>query len=108
MKDVFLLLTHFLTTLANLLGPGGTKTVITENLLLQQQLLVVTRSRRRAPNLSTVDRFFMGFWSLFLRQDPLFEYHRWQANLRILDIEEIKCFRWQTHCRDLVQLPLAA
>ena len=22
--------------------------------------------------------------------DPLFRYHRWQANLRILDIEEIK------------------
>ena len=22
--------------------------------------------------------------------DPLFEYHRWQANLRILDVEEIK------------------
>ena len=22
--------------------------------------------------------------------DPLFEYHRWQANLRIVDIEEIK------------------
>jgi hypothetical protein len=22
--------------------------------------------------------------------DPLFEYHRWQANLRVLDIDEIK------------------
>ena len=22
--------------------------------------------------------------------DPLFEYHRWKANLRILDVEEIK------------------
>ena len=22
--------------------------------------------------------------------DPLFEYHRWQANLRVLDVEEIK------------------
>ncbi len=32
-----------------------------------QQLLIVTRSRRRTPNLSNADRFLMGFWSLFLR-----------------------------------------
>jgi hypothetical protein len=67
MKDMFILLIHLLTTVAKLLGPGGTKAVIAENLLLKQQLLVVTRSRRRAPNLSTPDRFLMGFWSLFLR-----------------------------------------
>ena len=24
--------------------------------------------------------------------DPLFEYHRWKANLRILEVEEIKTF----------------
>ena len=67
MKDIFILLVHLLTTVAKLLGPGGTKAVIAENLLLKQQLLVITRSRRRAPNLSTADRFLMGFWSLFLR-----------------------------------------
>lgn len=67
MKDISILLVHLLTTVAKLLGPGGTKAVIAENLLLKQQLLVVTRSRRRAPNLSTPDRFLMGFWSLFLR-----------------------------------------
>ncbi|MDA9982551.1 integrase core domain-containing protein [Gammaproteobacteria bacterium] len=67
MKDIFILLVHLLTTVAKLLGPGGTKAVIAENLLLKQQLLIVTRSRRRAPNLSNADRFFMGFWSLFLQ-----------------------------------------
>ena len=67
MKDIFILLVHLLTTVAKLLGPGGTKAVIAENLLLKQQLLVVTRSRRRAPNLSNADRFLMGFWSLFLQ-----------------------------------------
>lgn len=43
--------------------------------------------------------------------DPLFRYHRWQANLRILDVNEIKsiphsptshpfikCFDWQPRC----------
>jgi hypothetical protein len=67
MKDIAILLIHLLTTVAKLLGPGGAKAIISENLLLKQQLLIVTRSRRRAPNLSTADRFLMGFWSLFLR-----------------------------------------
>jgi hypothetical protein len=67
MKDIAILLIHLLTTVAKLLGPGGAKAIIAENLLLKQQLLVVTRSRRRAPDLSTADRFLMGFWSLFLR-----------------------------------------
>jgi hypothetical protein len=39
---------------------------------MKQQLLVINRSRRRAPNLSALDRFLFGFWSLFL--SPL-HYH---------------------------------
>jgi hypothetical protein len=35
---------------------------------MKQQLLIIHRSRRRAPNLSVLDRFLFGFWSLFL--DP--------------------------------------
>jgi len=35
---------------------------------MKQQLLVINRSRRRAPNLSALDRCLFGFWSLFL--DP--------------------------------------
>jgi hypothetical protein len=46
MKDVLLLLTHLLTTVARLLGPGGAKAVVAENLLLKQQLMVLTRARR--------------------------------------------------------------
>ena len=66
MKIIFLLFASFLTTLAKLLGPGGTKVVVAENLLLKQQLLILTRSRHRAPNLSSTHRVLMGFWSLFL------------------------------------------
>ena len=67
MKDIVLLFLHLLTTVAKLLGPGGAKTIIAENLLFKQQRLSVTRSRRQAPNLSNTDRFLMGFWSLSLR-----------------------------------------
>ncbi len=33
---------------------------------MKQQLIVINRSRRRAPNLLALDRFLFGFWSLFL------------------------------------------
>ena len=66
MKDLLILLTHLLTTIAKLLGPGGAKAVIADSLLMKQQLLVINRSRRRAPNLSALDRFLFGFWSPFL------------------------------------------
>ena len=60
MKDLFILLGHLLTTIAKLLRPGGVRTVAAENALLKQQLLVVARSRRRAPNFSALDRFLFG------------------------------------------------
>jgi hypothetical protein len=67
MKSVLLLFAHFLTTLARLLGPGGMKAVLAENLLIKHQLLVLNRSRQRAPALSPWDRMFMGFWTLFMK-----------------------------------------
>ena len=66
MKDVMFLVFNLLTTVAKLLGPGGGKAVIAENLLLKQQLIIHSRSRQRAPNLSAHDRALLGFWSLFL------------------------------------------
>ncbi len=33
---------------------------------LKQQLMVLNRSRRRAPNLSALDRLLFGFWTLLL------------------------------------------
>ena len=66
MKDLLVLLAHLLTTIAKLLGPGGARAVVADSLLMKQQLLVISRSRRRAPNLSALDRVLLGFWSLFL------------------------------------------
>ncbi|MDJ0864234.1 MAG: transposase, partial [Gammaproteobacteria bacterium] len=66
MTNLLVLLAHLLTTVAKLLGPGGTRAVVADSLLLKQQLLVLNRSRRRAPNLFALDRILLGFWSLFL------------------------------------------
>ena len=60
------MLVHLLTTIAKLIGPGGSKTVVADNLILKQQLLINNRSRQRSPNLLPRDRFLLGFWSLFL------------------------------------------
>ena len=66
MKDVIYLLFHLLSTLARLVQPGGGRSVIAENLILKQQLIIHSRSRQRAPNLTTRDRTLLGFLSLFM------------------------------------------
>ena len=66
MKDLLALLAHLLTTIAKLLGPDGARAIVADSLLMKQQLLIINRSRQRAPNLSALDRFLLGFWSLFL------------------------------------------
>ena len=66
MKDLIVLLCHLLTTLAKLMGPGGAKAIDADSLFMKQQLLVINRSRQRAPNFTVIVRMLLGFWSLFL------------------------------------------
>ena len=66
MKCSFSLLLHLLTVLAKLVMPGGKRAVIAENLLLRQQLIIHSRARQRAPNLTIEDRVRLGFLSLFV------------------------------------------
>jgi hypothetical protein len=60
MSNVLLLLFHLLTILARLIRPGGYRSVVAENLLLKQQLIIHSRSRQRSPKLSTQDRTLLG------------------------------------------------
>ena len=66
MKDIVLIVIHLAVTAGKLLGPGGVRALVAENLVLKQQLIVLRRPRRRAPNLMVWDRFLFGFGSLFL------------------------------------------
>jgi putative transposase len=66
MRDLLLLAIHLLVTITKLLRPGGVRAVAAESLLLKQQLLVINRSRERAPNLTTLDRFVLGLTTLSL------------------------------------------
>ncbi|MGY8994491.1 MAG: helix-turn-helix domain-containing protein, partial [Rhodospirillales bacterium] len=50
-----------------LLRPGGVRAVAAESLLLKHQILLSNRSRLRAPNLTTLDRFVLGLTTLFIK-----------------------------------------
>jgi transposase InsO family protein len=66
MRDLLLLAIHLFVTIAKLLRPGGVRAVAAESLLLKQQLIVSNRSRQRAPNLTTLDRFVLALITLFV------------------------------------------
>src|SRR5262244_72531 len=67
MRDLILLFVHILATCIRLGRPGGVRSVVAESVLLKHQLLILNRSRRRAPNLWIWDRLIAGFCSLFVR-----------------------------------------
>ena len=66
MRDLLLLAILLFVTLAKLLTPGGVRAVAAESLLLKQQIIVSNRSRQRAPNLTTLDRFVLGLITFFV------------------------------------------
>src|SRR5271169_5060422 len=66
MKLLFLLLGHLLVTLARLASPGGLRSVVAESLAVKHQLLIMKRSQRRAPDLTSWDRLMLGFCTLLV------------------------------------------
>ena len=71
MKGLLLLLILLVAALARLLGPGGVRGLVAENLLIKQQLLILSRARQRAPNLTPVERSMLGLCTLLLRPSRL-------------------------------------
>jgi len=65
--DLAVLVLHLLTTIARLAGPGGARSLVAESVLLKQQLLILNRTRKRAPNLRLTDRFVAGACALLMR-----------------------------------------
>src|SRR5256885_4764875 len=71
MRDVIILFVHVLSAVVRVFRPGGVRAVIAESALAKHQLLILNRSRRRAPNLRTRDRLIFGFCSLWIRPTRL-------------------------------------
>jgi len=66
-RDLAILFIHLIVTVARLLGPGGLRSIAAESLLVKHQLLVLNRSRERAPNLRRMDRVIAGLCAGFMR-----------------------------------------
>ena len=56
MRDLAVLCSYLLATVARLAGPGGAREVVAESVLVKHQLLILNRSRKRSPNLRPSDR----------------------------------------------------
>jgi len=72
MRDVAILFIHVLATVLKLIRPGGTRSVVAESLLLKHQLLILNRSRQRAPNLKLFDRVVTGMCAGLIHPARLF------------------------------------
>src|SRR5450631_3557329 len=58
--EIFALIAHLVSTLVRVALPGEVRAVVAESLLLKHQLLVLSRSRKRAPSLTPWDRLLFG------------------------------------------------
>src|SRR6516165_4119770 len=67
MRHLIILIVHLITTVLRVVRPGGVRAVVAESILAKHQLLILNRSRRRAPNLRILDRLIAGFCSLWNR-----------------------------------------
>jgi putative transposase len=71
MRNLVILLVDIIVTLSRLCGPGGVRSVVAESVLVKHQLLILNRSRQRAPNLRAFDRFVAGLCTLFIQPTRL-------------------------------------
>ncbi len=67
MRDLAILLIHLTVSIARLFGPGGTRTIVPESMLVKHQLLILNRFRARAPLLRPVDRVIVGLCAILIR-----------------------------------------
>ncbi len=68
---LFPLLGHLLMTLARLARPAGVRFAVAESLAVKYQLLIMKRSQRRAPILTSWDRLLPGFYTLLVSRKRL-------------------------------------
>jgi len=92
MKSLLMVFGHLLYVIVKLMSPGGIRTLIAENLLLKQQMIVLNRGRGRAPNVPSVQKLILGFLSslipmrrltkvsVSLKASTLFKFHKLFVN----------------------------
>jgi hypothetical protein len=60
MRDGLILMAHLIVTIIRIMAPGGARAIVAESLLLKHHLLILNRSRKKAPKLRALDRILLG------------------------------------------------
>jgi hypothetical protein len=66
MRDCLVLMAHVIVTIIRTMARRGARAVIAESLLLKHQLLVLNRSRKKAPPLRAPDRILFGLATILV------------------------------------------
>src|SRR5215472_5577490 len=66
MHDILVVSRSFDRTIVRLIKPGGLRAVVAESALTQHQLLILNRSRKRAPSLRVSDRMIAGLCTFLM------------------------------------------
>ena len=66
MGEWFILVAHLFVTIVKIITPGSARSVVAESLILKHQLLILNRSRKRAPKLVVLDRVLLGLCALLV------------------------------------------
>ena len=66
MRDWLILMAHLIVTIIRIMAPGGARAVIAESRLLKHQLLILNRSRKKAPKLRALDRILLGLGAMLV------------------------------------------
>ncbi len=74
--------------------PGGSE--------IKHQLVILNRSRRRAPNLTAAERIVMGSCTLFMNTPAE------RSGSVVTHPAALRKFTWEKHCGGLFELPVAA
>ena len=74
MRDCLVLFIHLIVTVLRLAMPRGARCVVAESVLVKQQLLILNRGRKRAPNLRPADRIIAGLYIFFMGPPQLLRF----------------------------------
>jgi putative transposase len=66
MRQWLILVAHLVVTIIKVAAPAGARSVVAESLILKHQLLILNRSRKRAPKLVVPDRVLLGLTALLV------------------------------------------
>src|ERR1039457_4198 len=69
--EIFALIADLVTALVRVALPGGVRAVLAESLLLKHQLLILNRSRNRAPRITPWDRLLFSIGAFLVAPNRL-------------------------------------